>query len=256
MLVAYNTKRDFIYLIPNRIGGSTLIDIAGNYQELKLYSSFGEIIEEFGIKMRGITIGITYRDPAVRYNSGLSHHAGQINPNQISSWKQFAVNEALRDGFHLNNPQCDHALWLPILLRSYNYNVRMMPLNRYSSHLLEFYPGCEDIINRNARKVSFNISSNIGTRLWQEFSTELGVLDGWKDWMATEQLIFSRLQKKGDLTEEESINLLSTIIDMGYFNDPNSPVYASFCDVHTNLLKHNGMYAHASTKELQANCCN
>jgi len=200
-------------------------------------------------------IYITYREPITRFKSGLeivyNKFLGEKERYNLSKKhiELFVQQISYLDNvvsmfipqvsgfprgvhqrpYHLFDSHIDHSLWRPLLLLAYGYDVRMIPLNEYTDHLLTYYPENKKIIlqdRKNRPSRSFDSNRNIALTLWDSYKQvfiddEFSHLENWKiqyikkdwfskyiswdEWMNPEIQIFNALHK---FKEKSNLNLV------------------------------------------------
>lgn len=224
----FDPKEKSLYFPSNR-NGSTLIDkICHSYnllQELSLYDALALANEDPNIK-----IYIPFRDPIVRFKSGLTVNFYRMASESIlkdrspirhllyttSYGKQYISHITyLRDlyskliepvydpyfqicPYHLYDVHLDHSLYRPLILLLHDYNVQLIPMNKLSEHLAARFIEATPIIGAN-RANTFDTNNEDSELLWKMykeiFVDTIEIPQNqkqitWKLWMDQEVHIF------------------------------------------------------------------
>jgi hypothetical protein len=223
----FDPKEKSLYFPSNRNGSSLIDNICHSYnllQELSLYDALAIANEDPNIK-----IYIPFRDPIVRFKSGLTVNFFRMAPENIlesgssirellptSYSSQYASHITyLRDlyskniepvydpyfeicPYHLYDVHLDHSLYRPLILLLHDYNVQLVPMNKLSEHLAERFVEATPILGVN-RANTFSANNEISKLLWEIykeiFVDTIEILQNqkqitWKLWMDQEVHIF------------------------------------------------------------------
>lgn len=100
------------------------------------------------------TINILFRDPNVRFRSGLfinSTRSFELIENSYKKSLLFYTKisskfNGLYPMYHLFDYHLDHILWIPSFFAMYNYNVKLIPISDFTQILVDNFPESRDII--------------------------------------------------------------------------------------------------------------
>lgn len=265
-------------MIAHRTGSSLLHDVSCFVPDM-LYISTDQAFQI--IKQRPDTpIYITYRDPELRFRSGLQVNICQdpINSDEISRptlelissyiqkirYLDFCMGVQVaaeinspdmyptyyRRPYHLYDQHIDHCLWRPYLLLLHGYNVKLMCITEWSGHLLKYYPECAPLIQQHERKDA-NTAPAEGTNiLWDAYYSVFGVparvaTHTWEMWMSQEQLVYDALVEYNTriiASEKPLTNALSVLIDNDlYFSDITTTAYTYMLALIVQINKDRGL---------------
>ena len=223
----FDPKEKSLYFPSNRNGSSLIDEICHSYnllQELSLYDALALANDDPNIK-----IYIPFRDPIVRFKSGLTVNFFRMAPENIlqsgssvrewfptSYGKQYISHITyLRDlysksigpvydpyfeicPYHLYDVHLDHSLYRPLILLLHDYNVQLIPMNKLSEHLAERFVEATPIIGAN-RANTFSANNEDSELLWKMykeiFVDTIEIPQNqkqitWKFWMDQEVHIF------------------------------------------------------------------
>lgn len=241
-------KQNIAWLTAFRNGSTTLRVLSEKfYKDLIPYEIGDRNFFTYLNDHPGMPIFIVFRDPEVRFRSGLvvnspnGYYTTQLNYKKwIVSQKEVLNNLNLYQqgkSYHLFDPHLDHILWAPALLSSYGYNVKLIPMNHYTDLLLDkystIYLDCKQYCKTNkiseSDPSSFNESRLESSILWSIYK-EIMINDDlsytFDDWMSLEKKIFDIYN---NISIRENFNNFSKDImsellsDSHYFKDIQSP---------------------------------
>lgn len=226
----FDSKEKALYFPSNRNGSSLIDKICHSYnllQELSLYDALALVNEDPNIK-----IYIPFRDPIVRFKSGLTVNFYRMASESIledrtpiqnllytSYGEQYASHITyLRDlyskeiepvyepyfaicPYHLYDVHLDHSLYSPLILLLHDYNVQLIPMNKLSEHLAARFIEATSILDVE-RANTFSANNQISKSLWEiykkifvdtiEIPQDQKQIT-WKLWMDQEVHIFKTL---------------------------------------------------------------
>lgn len=274
----YNHNLKFFYFTSPRNGSSVVKDIATRYPEIKDVGT----AKAFSILDAEpyTPIYIPFRDPEVRFKSGLAVNLyrdlhkyqdlmekgpgklitegyGAVYKHKLEYIDNIASNNMpyisgasrgfLRRPFHLFDDHVDHSLRIPFTLILYGYNVKLVYLEDWSSHLKTLYPNAIDLITSRERIKSSTTNNPDVYPLWSIYKSifvdqktvprppELKIEESyslktltWDRWMAPEKKIYKILRqyKDSDNLKEICFRIFKEIInDKVYFTDSFSPSF-------------------------------
>ncbi len=223
----FDPKEKSLYFPSNRNGSSLIDNICHSYnllQELSTYDALALANDDPNIK-----IYIPFRDPIVRFKSGLNVNFFRMAPKNIlksrasvrewlptSYGRQYASHITyLRDlyskliepvydpyseicPYHLYDVHLDHSLYRPLILLLHDYNVQLIPMNKLSEHLAARFIEATPIIGAN-RANTFSANNEVSELLWKMykeiFVDTIEIPQNqkqitWKLWMDQEVHIF------------------------------------------------------------------
>lgn len=195
--IYFDIKNQAFYFPYNRSGSSLLYDISKVVNYLIPYDdkeTFKILQEKAGT---GYEIYVPYRDPVVRFKSGLYINFFRTMPEATKDLMTIGFNrivqgsygrryseflESFRDlylnhmpfhltcnfkiPYHLLDVHTDHSLWRPLVLLNHNYNVKPIPMNGLSIWLETMFPEAKKQIKKRERPDSFNKSKLEADLLW------------------------------------------------------------------------------------------
>ena len=226
--IYFDPKEKSLYFPSNRNGSSLIDNICHSYnllQELSTYDALALANEDPNIK-----IYIPFRDPIVRFKSGLTVNFYRMASDSIlkdrtpirhllttSYGKQYISHITyLRDlyskliepvyypyfgicPYHLYDVHLDHSLYRPLILLLHDYNVQLIPMNKLSEHLAARFIEATPIIGAK-RANTFSANNEISELLWKMYKeifvdTTIEIPQNqkqitWKLWMDQEVHIF------------------------------------------------------------------
>lgn len=278
-MIYYNTKSQEFYFPFNRNGSTLIYDISHNvnYLHEKNLDEALAILEE----NKNLPIYIPYRDPIVRFKSGLSvnflRECGDETPDftdvtKSAYHKYKIVLMTLRNyfqehmshhllgkfilPFHLADVHIDHCLWRPLTLLVHGYNVKLIPMNELSSHLHKKFPTQINLIKSRERKNSFNTVRKDTDELWDiykevfidipKYRDKFGMqFVDWHIWMRDEQYIFEQFQLYRDspnLNYAAQKIVTNLIEKKAYFSDTNSSMLPQLMFMLDEIRKHRDLF--------------
>lgn len=204
-----------------------------------------------------IPINIVFRDPNVRFRSGLFINMYSLNPSievnkdSINNYKEYLYSYA-KISYKLNNQypsyhicdfHLDHMLWIPAFFSLYGYNVKLIPISNFTDVLISNFPESKNIIlgnnsefkNRGAE--SFNCTTSLYDDLWKIYDDSLNkfifeniknykIFYTFNDWTKLETELFKLYEENYSKENIDSIlkNAMNLIIhDPYYLMDIYSP---------------------------------
>ncbi len=272
-MIYYNTQHSCIYMMSPRTGSSLMYDISlkdYHLRSIRLETAF-QILQG----LPDTEVIFVYRDPAVRFKSGLGvvaqgPDATNINATPIEnayhlttrlrSLKNFYAQGLGKSHFymlfpvpyHLMDAHLAHILWKPLLMGAHGYNVTMLNIDNLSEHLRKKHAGCESEITRWHRPNSGTCASSDSELLWQAYSDVFlsnnhfpsfgSEPQTWTQWMIPEESIYMFFKTHGspDNLQQSCEDHLRTLLEnTEYFNDLMSPVFLE-AHVMTNLIERYG----------------
>ena len=189
MIFYFDTIKDNFYCVSNRNGSTILKEISVKYPSLKLVSN-NEIFENLK-QNSSRPIYIPFRDPIVRFRSGLSVNlfnrtglilnetAGDKELKNYANSIKYLRSSLHYTGtyyssypnefYHLFDSHLDHWLWVAMIIGVYGYNVRLIPMYDLSNHLITNFPQANSIIKNRTRSDSFNKSTPAYDKIWNYY---------------------------------------------------------------------------------------
>lgn len=181
----FDTNNNNFYCVSNRNGSTILKEISAAYPSLKVVADD----EIFEILKQDFSrpIYIPFRDPVVRFRSGLSvnffNRTGtvldQADEKELESYAQSIkyLRSALHytgtyyssypnEFYHLFDSHIDHWLWVAMIIGVYNYNVKLLPMYDLSKHLMTAFPKASSLIKSRSRTDSFDKSKVVYEKIW------------------------------------------------------------------------------------------
>lgn len=186
----FDTKNNNFYCVSNRNGSTILKEISDKYPSLKLVADD----EIFEILKQDFSrpIYIPFRDPVVRFRSGLSvnffNRTGivldQADEKELESYAQSIkyLRSSLHytgtyyssypnEFYHLFDSHIDHWLWVAMIIGAYNYNVKLIPMYNLSNHLMTAFPQASPLIKSRSRSDSFDKSKSDYDKIWEYYKS-------------------------------------------------------------------------------------
>lgn len=238
-----DNKEQNLYVTTKRNGSTLLSEIstkADNLVQIDL-TTFANILAD----NKSVKIYAPIRDPNTRFKSGLAVNLYNrsngviniINDEVLMLFKHMITyfdNSIVESGkllsiypvrpFHLYDPHCDHWLGTLMIFSSLNYDLVPIPMNMFSSHLMDRFPEGIDYIKNRERQDSFDQAKPEYERLWDVYKEVIDVAS-FDKWMSPELEIFNMLMSHtGTELNDRSFNCLNDLLDRKiYFNDLYSP---------------------------------
>lgn len=275
----FNTKEPSIYWPYNRVGCTLIQNIHEDCDYLERISQNRcfELLKD----NPDLPIYFPYRNPEVRFRSGLAVNfyrnldpAGQKMPifeavfkykekyeTELESMKTFMQwiplhHDCLLRPYHLFDIHLDHYLWQALIMLSYGYNFKLVPLNEWSVHLINKFPKHLELIKRTERTGSFDKMRKDVLPIWEIYKKvfvdipDIKCCRGertinFKNWMAPEMELFRTFDKYRNLPNLQfhAYKALRKIGEKGtYFSDPHSMTLT----LSTTLLK----FVHEQKQEI------
>lgn len=274
-MIYYDNKHNEFYFPFNRNGSTLIFDISNtvNYLKEKELPEALALIE----RDKNIPIYVPFRDPIVRFKSGLSvnflreceEESGNKNITSVppkdkykivlNTLKNLYLNHISHHllskfimPFHLNDVHLDHCLWRPLILLANGYNVKLIPMNKLSDHLHSRFPTTLNLIKERERKNSFNVVRRDTEGLWDIYKEIFIDIPMYKDkfnmqninwylWMRDEQTIFDQFclyQDSPNLNFVSGKMILTLLQGKAYFSDTNSVMLPSLMFMLEEIKKH------------------
>lgn len=262
----FDTRQKSLYTTSNRNGSTIMKDISAVVPTLCLL----HLDEVFELLQQDILIPIyiPFRDPEIRFRSGLSVNffnlTGKVldDYTDVEPWanKVKYLRDTLHDTgtyysavpnetYHLFDTHLDHWLWVAMIMGTYGYNVKLLPMYDLTEHLRKNFPDAEKLINNRARSNSFDKSTPLYEKIWGYYKKVMidevqlreykpahlnkpEPLYTFDDWMSMEVELFNNYKK---FYKERNLRNMFTKMSRRafehpfYFSDVLSPRMKTIC---------------------------
>lgn len=277
MFILLDTRVNSFYVTVNRNGSTLLSEIHERHRR-----STRRIQADILIKHLEATpetsIYVPYRDPLVRFKSGLVVNLynktvfNQDFPDQEmieKSLRHFktildyfdktfgnmenVIGQCFHRPYHLFDQHTDHWLGLPLILCVYGYNVNPIKMSDFSALLRANFTNIDDLISKRERSNSYDTSKPQDEKIFQIYKEIFNNEPSYQDriglhlrktfdqWMAPELEIFRYLQTyAGTPNQNFAAHRLANKFfnDKTYFNDPYSVNHSAMLSLVKEIHKH------------------